>query len=110
VNAARPFTSVPEPLLGLRFTQVVAHSVTPLEIELLARGKLYVLVGDDWYGYEVARAWLAEHGFREPLPRVETAAGTGFEVWSLLGRAGDRFAVPTQVVLAGSQLIRREPL
>jgi hypothetical protein len=108
VNVERPFTSMPEPLVGLRFTQVVADRVTPVAIELLSDGKLYVLAGDDWYGYEGVRAWLAEHGFHELLPRAETTAGTGFEAWSLLGDAGDRFLVPTQVLLAGRHLVRRK--
>jgi hypothetical protein len=107
VNESRPFTSIPDVVRGLPFTQVVAWSVSPVELELLTPGKLYVLVGDDWYGYGVARDWLAEHGFHERLPRVETAGGGGFEVWSLLGRRGDRFVVPTQVMLAGERLVRR---
>jgi hypothetical protein len=108
VNNERPFTSIPDVLRGLRFTQVVAWSAAPVEVRLLTGGKLFVLVGDDWYGYDVARAWLAEHGYDERLPRVETAASTGFEVWSLLGAAGDRFVAPTQVMLAGAGLARRE--
>jgi len=108
VNEARPFTNVPEPLRGLRFTQVVANSVTPVEVELTAPGKVYVLAGDDWYGYESARAWLAEHGFHERLPRLETAAAMGFEAWSVAGGTGDRFTVPTQVMLAADPLVRRE--
>jgi hypothetical protein len=106
-NEERPFTHVPPPLRGLAFTQVVAGHAAPVEIDLLARGKLYVLAGDDWDGFDVARAWLAEHGFHERLPRVETAAGTGFEAWSLVGDAGERFVAPTQVALAGGRLVRR---
>jgi hypothetical protein len=108
-NEQRPFMQIPDALLGLRFTQVVAGSVAPVELELLTRGKLYVLAGDDWYGYEIARGWLAEHGFHERLPRVETGAGTGFEAWSLLGEPGDRFVAPTQVMLAAERLVRRKP-
>jgi hypothetical protein len=106
VNEERPFTSVPDVLHGLRFTQVVAHRAAPIEVELRTPGKLFVLVDDAWYGYDLARAWLAEHGFHERLPRVETATETGFETWSLLGAAGDRFVVPTQVLLAGRELAR----
>ena len=109
VNDERPFTSIPEPVRELRFTQVVAGSDGPVEVELCTRGKLYVLAGDDWWGYETVRAWLAEHGFHERLPRLETAAGMGFEAWSLVGRAGDRFVVPTQAMLAGRSLVRLEP-
>src|SRR5262249_39841336 len=79
-NVEQPFTSIPDELRGLQFTQVVAWSVTRIEIELLSSGKLYVLVGDDWWGYGIARDWLAEHGYLERLPRVETETGTGFEV------------------------------
>jgi hypothetical protein len=109
VNDERPFTSVPDVLRGLRFTQVVALHAAPVEVELLAPGKLFVLVGDDWYGYDIARSWLAEHGFDERLPRVETATASGFEVWSLVGDAADRFVAPTQVMLAGAQLVPRRP-
>jgi hypothetical protein len=105
VNAERPFTQIPEALHGLRFTQVVAGNAAPVELELTRRGKLFVLAGDDWDGFDVARAWAAEHGFHERLPRVETATGTGFEVWSVVGEAGDRFVAPTQVMLVGRRLV-----
>jgi hypothetical protein len=107
LNDERPFTSLPEVLRGLRFTQVVASHAAPVEVELLTRGKLFVLVGDDWDGYGPAREWLAEHGFDERLPRVETSADSGFEVWSLVGGEGERFVIPTQVMLAGKRLVRR---
>jgi hypothetical protein len=109
VNAERPLTTIPGELHGRRFTQVVAHVVAPVELEFLTPGKLFVLVGDDWWGCDSAREWLAENGFYERLPHVETAAGTGFEVWSLLGEPGDRFLVPTQVMLVGERLVRRRP-
>src|SRR5581483_7467400 len=50
-NDARPFVQIPEPLAGLSFTQVVAASVSPVEVRFRSPGKLYVLVGTDWYGY-----------------------------------------------------------
>jgi hypothetical protein len=107
VNAERPFTSIPEILRGRRFTQVVASTVSPVEIEFLTAGKLFVLVGDDWHGYHVAREWLAEHGYDERLPRADTVDGAGFEIWSLVGAAGDRFLLPTQVMLVADRLRRR---
>ena len=107
VNAERPFTSIPEVLRGRRFTQVVASTVSPVEIEFLTAGKLFVLVGNDWYGYDVAREWLAEHGYDERLPPADTVDGAGFEVWSLVGSADDRFVVPTQVMLVADRLRRR---
>lgn len=106
VNAERPFTSIPEALRGRRFTQVVASTVSPVEIEFLTAGKLFVLAGNDWYGYHGAREWLAEHGYDERLPSADTVDGAGFEVWSLVGRAGDRFVVPTQVMLVADRLRR----
>jgi hypothetical protein len=107
VNAERPFTSIPEVLRGRRFTQVVASTVSPVEIEFLTAGKLFVLAGNDWDGYHVAREWLAEHGYDERLPPADTVDGAGFEVWSLVGRAGDRFVLPTQVMLVADRLRRR---
>jgi hypothetical protein len=106
VNESRPFTAVPELLQGLEFTQVVASSVSPVELELLTSGKLFVLVGNDWYGSSTARDWLAGAGFDEQLPLVETGNGVGFETWSLVGEAGDVFVVPTQVMLAAERLVR----
>jgi hypothetical protein len=106
-NDTRPFKTIPEPLAGLQFTQVVSSVVSPVEIEFLTHGKLYVLVGNDWYGYYPASAWLRQAGFREELPLVETQRGTGFEVWSLVGDTGESFLLPTQVMLAARQLVRK---
>ncbi len=105
-NIARPFTAVPEPLNGLWFTQVVASAVSPVEVELLSPGKFYVLAGTDWGGYELAREWLKSRALRENVPALRTSQGTAFEVWSLSGEATDRFKIPTQVMLAASQLER----
>ncbi|MDT5267882.1 MAG: hypothetical protein QOH49_68 [Acidobacteriota bacterium] len=104
-NEPRPFEAIPEPLAGLEYTQVVSMSVSPVEVEFLTPGKLYALVGNDWEGYYPATAWLSEQGFREDLPTVETRRGTGFEVWSLVGQAGGRFVLPTQVMLAAERLV-----
>jgi hypothetical protein len=104
-NDPRPLTAIPEPLTGLQFTQVVAFAVSPIKVEFLTPGKLYVLVGNDWDGYYPATAWLSETGFRERLPAVETQRGTAFEVWSLVGEAGERFILPTQVMLVADRLI-----
>jgi hypothetical protein len=106
-NDLRPFTAIPERLSGLMCTQVVASSVSPVEVEFLTPGKLYVLVGNDWEGYQPATNWLSEKGFREDLPLVKTQVGTAFEVWSLVGGAGEHFVIPTQVMLAAERLVRK---
>jgi hypothetical protein len=106
-NLARPIATVPAPLAGLKFTQVVAYRASPVELEFLSQGKVYVLVGDDWYGYHAATEWLETQGYREPLPTLLTTCGTGFEIWSLIADAGERFLLPTQVMLAARELTRR---
>jgi hypothetical protein len=106
-NDPRPMAEIPSPLAGRQFTQVVAGRAAPVEVEFLSAGKLYVLVGTDWEGHEPASAWLREAGLREPVPAVETLRGTAFEVWSLLGETGDRFVIPTQVMLVSDHLERR---
>jgi FkbM family methyltransferase len=105
-NYSRQFATVPEPLRGLPFTQVVAYSVSPVEVLFLTAGKLYVLVGNDWDGSRSAVAWLSQAGFREELPLVDTGQGTGFEVWSLVAETGERFVLPTQVMLVADDLSR----
>jgi hypothetical protein len=105
-NDSRPFEAIPAQLAGLEFTQVVSSSVSPVEVEFLTAGKLYVLVGDDWGGQYMATEWLRRMGFREGLPKVKTARGSGFEVWSLAGEAGERFVLPTQVMLAAVRLVK----
>jgi hypothetical protein len=104
VNEHRPFSAVPDVLRGHQFTQVVACNASPVEVEFLTPGKLFVLVGNDWYGSAIAREWLADTGFDERLPLVATGDGVGFETWSLVGAAGDRLVAPTQVMLAGHRL------
>ncbi len=106
-NDPRPLADVPSQLAGRRFTQVVSGRAAPVEVEFLSAGKLYVLVGTDWEGHAPASAWLREAGQREPVPPVETLRGTAFEVWSLLGETGDRFVIPTQVMLVSDHLERR---
>lgn len=105
-NEPRPFTIIPAPLTDLPYTQVVAYAVTPVEVEFLTAGKLYVLVGNDWDGYHTATDWLAQTGFREALPLVETHSGMGFEVWSLVAAAGERFVLPTQMMLVAERLVK----
>ena len=105
-NESRPFKTIPEPLDGLPFTQVVACVVSPVEVEFLSSGKLYVLVGNDWTGHHLATEWLSHTGFREALPLVETQSKTGFEIWSLVAEAGEHFVLPTQVMLAANGLVR----
>jgi FkbM family methyltransferase len=106
-NDFRPFTVIPESLAGLEFTQVVSMSMSPVEVEFLTAGKLYVLVGTDWEGYYPATGWLSEFGFKEDLPPVETSRGTAFEAWSLIGEAGQIFTLPTQVMLAAGHLVAK---
>jgi hypothetical protein len=105
VNADRPFGTLPEKLRGLEFTQVVAHAAAPIEVEFLTSGKLFVLVGNDWHGYDHARAWLGYAGYDEQMPVVQNGPESGFEVWSLLGSRGDRLVLPTQVLLAAEHLV-----
>jgi hypothetical protein len=105
-NDPRPFEAIPEPLAGLAFTQVVACCVSPIRVQFRSAGKLYVLVGTDWDGHRAAADYLRDNGYREPLPFVRTRTGTGFEVWSLVGEAGDRFEIPTQAMLVARELVR----
>jgi hypothetical protein len=106
-NELRPFTAIPAPLAGRCFTQVVACSVSPVSVEFLSPGRLYVLAGTDWHGYYSAAEWLANAAEPEPVPLVETCHRPAFEVWSLVGRAGERFLAPTQVMLVSDYLERR---
>lgn len=106
-NEVRPFTAIPAPLAGRSFTQVVACAVSPVVVEFMSAGRVYVLAGTDWHGYYAAAAWLAEAAEAEPMPLVETCNRPAFEVWSLLGRPGDRFVAPTQVMLVSDYLERR---
>jgi hypothetical protein len=105
-NAERPFGAIPEALMGRPFTQVVSRRVSPVEVEFLASGKLYILVGTDWDGYVPATAWLREAGQPEPIHAVQTRRGTRFEVWSLAGKTGDRIVLPTQMMLVADRLER----
>src|SRR5262249_32013531 len=106
-NDARPFNEVPDRLRGFQFTQVVASAVSPIEIEFLSAGKLFVLAGTDWDGYRVATSWLRGAGYKERLPVVKTSRGTAFEVWSLVADRGARFVLPTQVMLVAERLVPR---
>jgi hypothetical protein len=105
-NVQRFFKTIPKTLAGRRFTQVVAYAVSPVAVEFLTAGKIYVLVGNDWYGHLPATEWLNKNGYKEDIALVETEAGTGFEVWSLLAEAGERFVIPTQVLLVADSLIK----
>ena len=105
-NSPRPFKAVPDVLAGRMFTQVVSSVVSPVEVEFLNSGKPYVLVGNDWDGHRTATEWLNRNGFKENVSSLETEAGNGFEVWSLTGEAGQRFVIPTQVMLVADSLIR----
>ena len=103
-NLHRPFKLIPEALAGRMFTQVVAYNASPVSVKFLTAGKLYVLVGDDWYGHASATEWLNENGYKEDIASVKTEAGPGFEVWSLVGNAGQCFVIPTQVMLVADSL------
>jgi hypothetical protein len=106
-NDVRPFTAIPDPLAGHPFTQVVACSASPVDLEFLSAGRLCVLAGTDWYGYYPATEWLRHVAAVEPLPLVETCHRPAFEVWSLRGEAGDRHVAPTQVALVAAHLEKR---
>jgi hypothetical protein len=106
-NDDRPFESIPESLQGRRFTQAVSGTTSEIEIEFLSAGKLYVLVGPDWWGHAPATDWLRETGYKEDLPSLRTTRGTGFEVWSLVAEAGERFVIPIQVMLVSDHLVKR---
>src|SRR5258708_8819925 len=56
-NDPRPIVAVPPPLAGRCFTQVVACSVSPVDVRFLTAGKLYVLVATDWSGYGPPLPW-----------------------------------------------------
>ena len=106
-NEARPFTAIPAPLVGRRFTQVVSRAVSPVAMEFLSPGRVYVLAGTDWHGYYSATDWLTNVAQPEPMPLVETCDRPAFEVWSLRGKRGDRLVAPTQVMLVSDRLERR---
>ena len=107
-NDHRSFESIPEPLRGRRFSQVVSSKVSEVEVEFLSAGKLYVLVGTDWAGHEPATDWLRRTGYKENFALARTARGTCFEIWSLVAKAGERFVIPTQVMLVSDHLVRRD--
>lgn len=106
-NIARPIEHIPAPLAGKPFTQVIAYQAAPVEVEFLSAGKLYVLVGTDWYGYLPATRWLRSIGYRESLEALRTTLGTTFEVWSVLGNSGETLVIPTQTMLVAERLWQR---
>lgn len=106
-NDERPFTAIPATLAQRQFTQVVSHAVSPVELEFVSAGRVYVLAGTDWYGYFAASSWLGEVARPEPVPLLETSHRPAFEAWSLVGGCGDRFVAPTQVMLVSDHLERR---
>lgn len=105
-NDARPLVSVPPALAGMPFTQVVANHSAPVEIEFRTNGRLFVLAAPGWEGYAPAVEFLDDCGWRETIEPLRTHDGTIFEPWSLLAQAGERLIVPTQVMLASTQLIQ----
>jgi hypothetical protein len=104
-NETRPLSSIPTPLLGLPFTQVVARHVSPVEIDFRSRGVLCVLVGTDWEGHQPLTTFLGEVASRTSLPPLQTMIGTTFDVWSLEREAGDQLVFPTQVMLVSRELV-----
>jgi len=106
-NDLRPFTAIPPPLTERQFTQVVSCAVSPVEVEFLSAGRLYILAGTDWHGYFSVTSWLGDVAEPEPLPLVETSHRPAFEIWSLIGERADRFVAPTQVMLVSDHLERR---
>lgn len=106
-NDPRPLAAIPASLAGRQYTQVVSGRPAPVEVEFLSAGTLYVLVGTDWEGCAPARDWLTTAGRLESMPPLETCRGPAFEVWSLLGDAGDRYVIPTQVMLVADLLERQ---
>ena len=106
-NDLRPFTAIPPPLEHRQFTQVVSCAVSPVEVEFLSPGRLYILAGTDWHGYFAATAWLQGVASPERLPLVETSHRAAFEAWSIVGDRGTRVVAPTQVMLVGEALERR---
>ncbi len=105
-NSDRPLVFVPEALAGIRFTQVVANHSAPVEVEFRTAGLLYVLAAPGWEGYSPAATFLNEAGWREPIEGLRARDGTIFEPWSLVAGAGERLVLPTQVMLAGAELVR----
>jgi hypothetical protein len=106
-NFVSPLAAIPEPLAGKPFTQVVADRAAHIEVEFLTPGKLYVLIGTGWYGYRPMTEWISAAGYREALPAVTTALGTAFEIWSVIGEAGERLVIPSQAMLVAAELRRR---
>ena len=104
-NESRPLSSIPSPLRGLPFTQVVARHVSPVEIDFRSRGVLYLLAGTDWEGHQPLTTFLDEVASRTSLPPLQTMTGTTFDVWALERNAGDRLVVPTQVMLVSRELV-----
>ena len=105
-NDPRPLVSVPSELGGMQFTQVVSCHSAPVEIEFRTPGRLFVLAAPGWEGYAPAAAFLDDVGWREPIEPLRTGNGTLFEPWCLAAKAGERLVIPTQVMLAATELIR----
>ena len=105
-NDRRPITSIPPPLAGLQFTQVVSCHSAAVAIEFRTDGRLHILAAPGWEGYAPAAAILNDAGWRERVDPVRTSTGTYFEVWTLSAKTGERLEIPVQVMLASAELIR----
>jgi hypothetical protein len=104
-NDPRPIISIPQPLAGLSFTQVVACHSAPVTVEFCSDGQLFVLAAPGWEGYAPAAALLDDAGWREAFEPLRTGEGTYFEAWRLIAKAGECLTFPVQVMLAGKELI-----
>src|SRR5262249_21741690 len=49
-------------------------------------------------------------GYKENLSQASTERDNAFEVWSLVAEAGQRFVIPTQVMLVSDHLVKRNGL
>jgi hypothetical protein len=47
-------------------------------------------------------------GYKEDLSVARTSRGNAFEIWSLVAGAGERFVIPTQVMLVADHLVKRD--
>jgi hypothetical protein len=104
-NDLRPIISIPPPLAGLSFTQVVSYHSAPVTVEFRSDGQLFVLATPGWEGYAPAAVFLDDAGWREPFEPLRTSQGTYFEAWRLIAKAGECLTFPVQVMLAGAELI-----
>lgn len=108
-NDRRPFVAIPNSIRSLTFTQLVSNCAGPVNVEFVSTGILIVGVARGWEGYAVAAEFLSGAGW--PMQtETKTSDGTEFDLWTLYARQGERFTVPTQVMLISCELIAAERL